>query len=42
MPVHQAKHKRADDPDVVKVSSHLVPVPATVLDARGVRSEPET
>ncbi len=26
----------ADDLDVVKVSSHLVPVPATVLDARGV------
>ena len=25
-----------DDVDVVKVSSHLVPVPATVLDARGV------
>ena len=25
-----------DDTDVVKVSSHLVPVPATVLDARGV------
>ena len=26
----------SDDGDVVKVSSHLVPVPTTVLDARGV------
>ncbi|HEU5235681.1 MAG TPA: VWA domain-containing protein [Pyrinomonadaceae bacterium] len=26
----------SDDVDVVKVSSHLVPVPTTVLDARGV------
>lgn len=28
--------KSPDDVDVVKVSSHLVPVPATVLDVRGV------
>jgi len=37
MPVSSKSSTNApDDPDVVKVSSHLVPVPATVLDAHGV------
>ncbi|HEX3230142.1 MAG TPA: VWA domain-containing protein, partial [Pyrinomonadaceae bacterium] len=37
MPVSSKSNTNApDDTDVVKVSSHLVPVPATVLDARGV------
>jgi len=35
MPV-SSKSNAPDEPDVVKVSSHLVPVPATVLDASGV------
>jgi Ca-activated chloride channel homolog len=37
MPASSKSNTNApDDTDVVKVSSHLVPVPATVLDARGV------
>ena len=32
----KSKTTAPDDVDVVKVSSHLVPVPTTVLDARGV------